>query len=177
MAQLVAEHLVEQERPVRALYVSPLLRARQSAAPIAAAFDLPLINEPRIIEPWNHFEGLKNHGPDAAFTRPQNWWRMWNPLLPSWGEPYTKIRRRMRAAVDDAWEETVDGDIVMVLHQAPIWNTHLWVSGKPLAHNPASRRCALSSITSFTRDADGRWSETGYAEPAADIDTIDLGAV
>ena len=65
----------------------------------------------------------------------------------------------------------------MVMHQAPIWITHLHLAGKRLWHDPRKRRCALSSITSFERSAAGVFSEVGYADPAADIDRIDTGAV
>lgn len=176
MAKVASDALVARKRDVAALYASPLLRARQSAQPIAEAFGLDILNEPRIIEPTNHFEGEKNHGPDSAFKNPCHWWRFWNPLLPSWGEPYRRIQRRVRAAMDDAWEIHDDGDIVMVCHQAPIWNAVLSAAGKPLAHNPAKRRCGLSSITSFEKVGDS-WREVGYESPAETSDAKDVGAV
>lgn len=178
MAELAAQELRRRERPIAELYASPLLRAQQSATPIAQAFDLEVQNEPRIIEPTNFFEGKQNRGSNSAFKKPQNWWLFWNPFLPSWGEPYARIRRRVEAAMDEAWNAHDDGDIVMVSHQAPIWNAHLAVAGKMLAHNPAKRRCDLSSITSFVREH-GNWTEVGYTSPAAELIEIskDVGAV
>ena len=80
--------------------------------------------------------------------------------------------------MDEAWETTQGGDIVMVSHQAVIWAAHLDVAGKSLVHNPAHRRCALSSITSFEQRG-GRWFEVDYRTPAVDLldDAIDVGAV
>ncbi|PII68726.1 histidine phosphatase family protein, partial [Serratia sp. OLDL1] len=55
---------------------------------------------------------------------------------------------------------------------------HLDIAGRSLAHNPAKRRCALSSITTFERRGE-RWFEVDYREPAADLveDSVDVGAV
>lgn len=178
MAEAAATELEGAGRPVSGLIVSPLERARQSAEPIASAFSLEPRIDPRIIEPTNSFEGLPKGGPDSAFAKPRYWHRLVNPFRPSWGEPYRSIAARMRAAMDDAWEAPGDDDIVMVLHQAPIWIVHLDIAGKPLFHNPATRRCELSSITSFEKHG-GRWFETGYRTPAAALmaAATDIGAV
>lgn len=187
MAKLAADEIARSDRPVSMLYASPLLRARQSAAPIAEALNLEVVNEPRIIEPTNSFEGSAMRGPNSALKNPKNWLKLWNPLLPSWGEPNARIYRRVLAALDDAWEaaelasereEREVGDIIMVAHQAPIWIARLGIVGKWLAHNPDKRRCELSSITSFTK-RNGEWREVGYRTPAAALldDAKDVGAV
>lgn len=179
MAEVAAAALAEQERPVVRLIASPLERAQQSARPIAAATGLDIDTEHRVIEPTNWFEGKVNHGKSAAFRNPKNWHMFWNPFRPSWGEPYKSVAARMRSAMDEAWETTDAGDIVMVSHQSPIWMAHLDIAGKPLFHDPRSRRCDLSSITSFERQDDGRWVEVDYRNPAAPLlkNAIDVGAV
>lgn len=178
MAEAAALELAGSDRQVVTLMASPLERARESAQPIASALGLDIVVEDRIIEPTNSFEGMVNAGADAAFKKPRYWHRYWNPLRPSWGEPYRQIAGRMRHAIDDAWKATRNGDIVMVSHQNPIWVTHLDVAGKPLFHNPASRRCELSSITTFERRGE-RWYEVDYRTPAAGLldDAVDVGAV
>ena len=50
------------------------------------------------------------------------------------------------------------------------------VAGLPLQHDPRTRRCALSSVTSFARVGDV-WREVSYAEPAATGGAVDVGAV
>ena len=77
-----------------------------------------------------------------------------------------------------AWDADREGDIVMVSHQAVVWAAHRDVNGEPLFHNPAKRRCELSSITSFERRG-GRWFEVGYRTPAAALmqGSTDVGAV
>ncbi|UOQ56628.1 histidine phosphatase family protein [Leucobacter allii] len=178
MAEAAALELAGSDRIVARLIASPLERAQQSARPIASALNLEIATDERIIEPTNAFEGLKNTGAEAAFRQPRHWFRLWNPLRPSWGEPYRQIAARMREAMDDAWDSARDGDIVMVSHQAPIWMAHLDIAGRPLAHNPAKRRCELSSITSFERRGE-RWFEVEYRTPAAGLvdDAVDVGAV
>lgn len=178
MAAEAAATLSEAGRPIARLVASPLERAQQSAAPIAEAFGLEIETDPRLIEPTNVFEGLPTHGPRSEFTKLRRWRHYVNPFRPSWGEPYRSIAARMRAAMDAAWQSPGEGDVVLVLHQAPIWIAHLDVANKPLFHNPATRRCELSSITSFTKP-DGEFFEVGYRTPAADLmgRATDVGAV
>lgn len=181
MAQLAVDHLATgpAARSVVRLAASPLERAQQSAEPWAAAFGLETRTEHRIIEPTNDFEG-KTFEASGALRHPSSWPLLRNPFRPSWGEPYRAIAQRVVAAMEDAWDELDesedDGDIVMVSHQSPIWMAHLELAGKRLWHDPRTRRCQLSSITSFAR-VDGRFTEIDYAEPAAEVDAIDAGAV
>ena len=204
MAQAAADDLVARARPVTALRVSPLQRTRESAAPVSTAFGLEPIIDERIIEPTNRFEGTKMR---LAVRKPAYWPYLVNPLRPSWGEPYTRIERRMLAAVAEAFESVDSGDVVLVSHQLPIWVTHLSVAGERYPHDPRKRRCALSSITTFelapAEDAameapsdpaapgqprpahpgrtpeSRRFVEVGYVEPAASllVGATDVGAV
>jgi broad specificity phosphatase PhoE len=190
MARAAAEHVRGLGRPVALLRCSPLERTQESAAPFAELFGLTPAIEERIIEPTNVFEGRRM---SRALRNPVNWWHLRNPSMPSWGEPYRSIADRMLAAMDDAWDAVGDastgsatrrdgslslskgrGDVVLVSHQAPIWIAHLAVAGIRLQHDPRTRRCVLSSVTSFERVGDV-WREVAYAEPAAS--GIDLGAV
>ena len=172
MAQAAADALAG--TPVTRLLASPLLRAQQSAAPIAAAFGLPVESDDRVIEYDNVFEGRVTGG-SALLRNPGEWRFFVNPLRPSWGEPYRAVADRMLAAVADAFDRTADGDAVIVTHQLPIWIVHRHVTGRPLAHDPRRRRCALSSITTFVR-RDGTVVETAYADPAVGVPAADVGA-
>lgn len=171
MAQAAADHIAGLGRTVSGLRCSPLERTQESAEPFTAAFGLTPRLDERLIEPSNVFEGTRMR---RALMNPWNWRHLRRPSVPSWGEPYLSVAARMRAAMDEAWDTAADGDLVFVSHQAPIWITHLALAGLPLRHDPRSRRCALSSITSFERVGDV-WREVGYAQPAAA--GIDLGAV
>lgn len=175
MAEAAADALVASGRPVTGLVCSPLQRTRESARPIGLAFALQPSVDDRLIEPRNHFEGsVLEH----QMRKPQNWPYLVNPWRPSWGEPYSRIYKRMLAAVNAAFERTADGDAVLVSHQLPIWTLHLGVAGDKLPHDPRRRRCALSSITSFERRGD-TLVEVGYRDPGAGLAATarDVGAV
>ena len=171
MARSAAEYVQGLDRPVTTLRCSPLQRTQESAEPFSEIFGLTPALDERVIEPANVFEGTNMR---RSLRDPRNWWHLRNPSVPSWGEPYTSIAERMEQAMNSAWNETERGDAVIVSHQAPIWIAHLHVAGLRLRHDPRTRRCALSSVTSFERVGDV-WREVGYAEPAAA--GIDLGAV
>jgi broad specificity phosphatase PhoE len=173
MARAAAEHVRGLERPVSALLCSPLQRTQESSEPFAELFDVEPRLEERVIEPTNVFAGMRM---SRALRKPWKWHHLRRPSVPSWGEPYAHVVDRMRSALDEAWHATPGGDVVIVSHQAPIWLTHLSVAGLPLPHDPRTRRCALSSVTSFERVGDV-WREVSYAEPAAVDDAVDVGAV
>ncbi|WP_104190715.1 histidine phosphatase family protein [Cryobacterium sp. Y82] len=178
MAEAAAEELVERGRAVVRVIASPLQRAQESAAPIAAAFALTIDTDERIIEPTNAFEGKRMRGQGGALRDPCNWPALINPLKPSWGEPFRSISARMLAAIDDAWNSVDEGDVVLVSHQLPIWMVHRALAHEQLAHDPRKRRCDLSSITTLCWHGD-HFAETGYASPALALldPSNDVGAV
>ncbi len=178
MAAAAAEELVERGRAVVRVVASPLQRAQESAAPIAAAFALSIDTDERIIEPTNAFEGKRMRGPDGALRDLRNWPALINPIKPSWGEPFRSISARMLAAIDDAWNSVDEGDVVLVSHQLPIWMVHRALAYERLAHDPRKRRCDLSSITTLCWHGD-HFAETAYVSPALALldPSNDVGAV
>jgi broad specificity phosphatase PhoE len=111
-------------RDVMVLRSSPLERALETAAPVAAQFGLDVQIDERLIEPWNHFEGTTFGVGDGALRRPANW-------------------RHLRGH-----------EAVLVSHQLPIWVARRQAENRPLWHHPGRRRCALASVTSFTYHGD-----------------------
>ena len=87
MAQAVADYLVAEGIEVGRVVASPLERAQQTAAPIAAAFDLEIATDERVIEAGNAYEGQPLQSGARDFAHPRNWWLLRNPWKPSWGEP------------------------------------------------------------------------------------------
>lgn len=175
MAASAAAELKNQKRKVSAIYVSPLLRTRESAEPVEAAFGLLATADDRLIEPWNKFEGRKL-GFMHILLRPHLYYLLRNPNLPTWGEPFKEIADRMFAVIEDAYKNTPDGDAVLVSHQLPIEMVHRSLEGMKLPHNPRKRRTKLSSITTLERRGNG-WVEVGFADPGADSLSVDRGAV
>ena len=152
-------------RDVTLLLSSPLERALETAAPVAAQFGLQVRVDERLIEPWNHFEGERFDIGIPALRRPANWPRMANPFRPSWGEPYTSIAARMHAVMADAVAEARGHETVLVSHQLAIWVARRSAEERRLWHHPARRECALGSVTSFTY-RDDTIVGISYAEPA-----------
>ena len=177
MAEAAAKELASTGANYTKLISSPLLRTLQSARPISEALNLSVSTENQIIEPTNLFEG-KKVGLETVLANPSFLLKLYNPLQPSWGEPYKQIVSRMTEALRRAWDQTPTGEVVMVSHQLPIWSLHLAASGKPLWHDPRSRRCDLSSITSF-EFVNNKLVEVDYRDPAKSLRTkaVDSGAV
>lgn len=161
-AKVTAEFLAD--RDVAAVIASPLERARQTAAPIAAAHGLDVKTDPRLIESRNLFEGTRVEPGPGLLRHPGTWKYMRNPFTPSWGEPYAEIAARMLAAVAE-WRDAHPGrEVVLVSHQLPVWTTRRALEGRHLWHRPDRRQCALASVTSAIYRGD-RLLRVDYAEP------------
>ncbi|MGY1784241.1 histidine phosphatase family protein [Geodermatophilus sp. SYSU D00698] len=167
MARRAAEWLVG--RGVTHLVSSPLERARQTAAPVAETLGLPVAVDERLIEAGNAFEGMPVAGGQGLVRRPRDWWKLRNPVRPSWGEPYVEIAARMLLAVEAARDAARGAAAVCVSHQLPIWTLRLHLEGKRYVHDPRRRQCGLASVTSVTYEAD-RVAGITYAEPAGATD-------
>jgi broad specificity phosphatase PhoE len=136
------------ERPVAAVFASPLERAQETAQPVAERLGLEIVSDERLIESGNVLEG-KTITLTRLALNPLNWRYLWNPFTPSWGEPYQQVVGRMRAIIERARDAAAGREAVCVSHQMPIWISRLAAEHKRLWHNPKSRQCALGSVTSF----------------------------
>jgi broad specificity phosphatase PhoE len=163
MASAAADYFAG--RPVAALFCSPLERAQETARPVAERLGLDIVTDDRLIESWNHFEGMKFGVGDGSLRRPAHWRYLINPFRPSWGEPYRVVTARMFAMMETARLAATGQEAVCVSHQLPIWVTRRMAESKRLWHNPASRECALGSVTSFTYSGD-RLTAVYYTVPA-----------
>lgn len=169
MAERVAEHLAGHD--VALVVASPLERALETAAPIAAAHRLPVERDDRLLEASNHFQGSTVGHHPATLLHPARWRHLVDPFTPSWGEPYRVIGLRMLAAVDTARRTARGHEAVLVGHQLPVWTLRRLVEGRRLWHDPRSRECALASVTTLTyRDDD--LVEVAYHQPAAALAAV-----
>ena len=166
MATRVAEVICE--RDITGVYASPLERAQETAQPIADALGLDLQTDERVIESSNKFEGQTFGAGQGVLKHPRAWKHLWNPLRPSWGEPYKQVVARMLDAVHDVRDAHLGHEAVVVSHQLPIWITRLHLEGKPFLHDPRKRHCTLCSLTSLTFE-DERLTTLTYSEPAGDL--------
>lgn len=156
-------------RDITHLVSSPLERAQETAAPIAATLGLPVHTDERLIEASNLFEGNRVSVGDGVLSHPQYWPKLWNPFRPSWGEPYLEIAQRMLPAAYAARDAALGHEAVCVSHQLPIWILRRYVERTRLWHDPRKRQCGLASLTSITFEGN-RVVSVDYTEPAGPTD-------
>ena len=166
MAERAAHVLAH--RDIAAVISSPLERAQQTATPIANALNLEIQSDPNLIEAENVFEGKRVSVGDGVLRNPKTWRHLYNPIRPSWGEPYKRVANRMQQAVEDARFAVRGREAVLVSHQLPIWICRLAHEGRRFVHDPRRRQCSLASLTSLTFDGD-KLSAVLYTEPSADL--------
>jgi len=172
-AKTVAEALSGND--VAAVIASPLLRAQQTAEPIAAAHGAEIHTDDGLIEAANAFEGRVFGVGDGALRHPSQWRLLRDPFTPSWGEPYLRIAHRMLGAVHAARVLAPGREIVCVSHQLPIWTLRRYLLGRYLWHDPRRRQCALASLTSVEFTG-ARITGLRYAEPAGPTGATVTGA-
>lgn len=170
--QLMAERLGQwfATTELAQLRCSPLERARETMAPIAAQRpELEVRLDDRLIEAENHLAGQVFGKHNKAIFDPRNWRYFVNPVKPSWGEAYEQIAARMLAVINEVADEIGPGaQAVLVSHQLPIWIARRAAEGRRLPHDPRKRQCTLASVTTF-RFTGGELSGVTYAEPARDL--------
>lgn len=172
-AERVAAHLAGAD--VAVVLASPLERAEQTAAVVAASHGREVGIEPRLIESANAFEGNLVSVGNGALRHPENWPLLRNPFRPSWGEPYLEIAHRMLGAAHRARAMAPGREAVCVSHQLPVWTLRRFLAGQRLWHNPTSRQCSLGSVTSLVFD-DESLVDLAYAEPGGASDPSVTGA-
>lgn len=166
MAVLAADAL--RDRDIVEVWSSPLDRAQETAAPLVEHLGLTPVIDERIIEADNIFEGQRVSVGDGVLRQPKTWRHLWNPLRPSWGEPYVDVAARMRSAVTQARLNARGHEAVLVSHQLPVWISRLDAEDRSFVHNPRNRQCNLASLTSLTFE-DDRLVSIIYTEPASKL--------
>ena len=172
-AVTVAHTLADHD--IALVVASPLQRAQETAAPIAAQHNLIVRTDDNLIEAGNTFEGLRVSVGDGALRKPRHWWKLRDPFTPSWGEPYLQIAHRMLAAVNKARVEAAGHEAVVVSHQLPVWTLRRFLEGKRLWHDPRQRQCSLASLTSLVYQGD-TLIDIVYSEPSGGSDPRVTGA-
>lgn len=168
MARRVAEFFQANQADLVYLGASPLERAQETAQPTAEAFNLEIHTDVRLIEADNQFEGLKVVGGQSQLKSLRHWWKLRNPLIPSWGEPYTQQVSRMLSAADDARKAAEGHEAMLVSHQLPVWMARCGAEGRRLVHDPRNRECTLASVTTLVYSGTAI-VDVRYAEPCADL--------
>ena len=121
--------------PVRAVYTSPLIRARQTAQAIAAAFRLEPVLEPGLLEldvgdfDGITFEQLRKDHPQFL----ERWSQDPGPLVMPGGESLQELQLRAWGAVQTLSERHSQETVVAVTHNFAILAIICRALGVPLA--------------------------------------------
>jgi broad specificity phosphatase PhoE len=139
--------------PLAAVYASPLVRAQETARPIARARGLNVDVCQDIIETQSHLQG--QHADRRMFLKPRNLRYFLNPFRPTWGEPYRSVAARMVRAVETMRLAHPGGEVVAVSHMTPIQICRLAVEGRPLRPWLGKVPCRRGSVTTLEFGDDG----------------------
>ena len=156
MADRLARHFADV--PLTHLRTSPLERAQETMAPIAATRpNLAVQVDWRLIEADSAMQGQPKGPLSLSLARPANWKLFIPPSRQRWGEGFAPMASRMLSAIADAaYEAGPGGQAVVVSHQAPIWAARRLAERKFLFNIPLTRQCALASVTTFAVSTDGQ---------------------
>lgn len=121
-------------RPVSAVWSSPLQRALETAAPIAAEHRLQVRVHPGLTEwlladeweglSWNELTTARPGELEAYLTAPGD--------LPFSAESLAQLALRVGGAVAELEQRCPVGEMVVVGHQDPSQAARLWLTGRPL---------------------------------------------
>ncbi|MCX6465328.1 MAG: histidine phosphatase family protein [Pseudonocardiales bacterium] len=116
-------------RPAR-IVSSPLVRARQTAAVLAAAPPVHTAGV-EIDERWVEMDygDLDGCPPSALGDRSWQDWRADPGFVPAGGESLAAVGRRVREACADLADDAARGDVVVVSHVSPIKAAVTWALG------------------------------------------------
>lgn len=165
-AAAIAAYLAAE--PIEVIAVSPLERAVESAAPLAARLGLPLLIDDRLTE-WRllnrwagvvwedlavrfpgEVEAYLTHAADLAFSP----------------ESLDAVATRLAAVVDDLGRAHPHGVAAVVSHQDPIQALRLALTGRPLADLPIDKPRHGAVLT---LEAGEPWTETSRWHPPAPV--------
>ncbi len=156
-AQVLGDHFAGHD--IKGVYSSPLVRAVQSAEPIAERHGLAVKIDEDLIESETKLQGMP--GDMRLFRNPLNLRHFVNPFRPSWGESYAALRTRLSRAIELMRKEHAGGEVVVVSHMTPVLVARLMLEGNPKPPWRAGLPCRRASVTTIEFDGD-RYVSTRY---------------
>lgn len=148
---------------VGAIWASPLERAQETAAAIAAHHDVEVATDERITESDSTLEGV-SRTVWRLLRNPVRWWRFRNPMKPSWGESFSTVGLRMVAAITDAVAEADGREVVIVSHQTPVLVARLALARRRVPPWLGRVPCETGSVTTLVLE-EGRVLSASYFRP------------
>ncbi len=154
-------------RVVNTVIASPLQRARDTAATIAAGLGLTVRSDRRLLEwelgerwagtPWGELQARFPGELTAYLEHPHD--------LDFTPEPLHALAARVVAVLTAATRVAGHDDVVLVSHQDPIQAARLFLTGRPLAILQTEKPGHSSIVTLEFDDNTSQWRETAYWEP------------
>ncbi|NOZ05625.1 MAG: histidine phosphatase family protein [Chloroflexi bacterium] len=119
-AQRLARRL--RDEPIQAIYSSDLVRARQTAQPIADRTGAPLYIRPQLREiDIGKWAGLTMEEIAAHYAEELEAWRQGDPhVRRGGGESYLEAQQRIVACIEDIVADHLNGQIAVVSHGGTI---------------------------------------------------------
>ncbi len=152
------------DRDVGAIWTSPMERAQETAAAIAAHHPgVEVVTDIRLTESATTIEGVGRNIGDLL-RAPRHWWSFRNPLGPSWGERFSEIKARMLEAIQEAVDGAGGRELVVVSHQTPILVARLGLARRRVPPWLAFTPCGTGSVTTLVIE-DGRVLSASYFAP------------
>jgi 2,3-bisphosphoglycerate-dependent phosphoglycerate mutase len=152
----------------RALFVTPLARTQQTAAPLADELQLPTLVDPDLREVYlGDWEGLFGRHPDQGpVIRRMLELGRWD-VIPN-AEPMEQLSQRVRNALERVADAGAPGGtVVAIVHGGIVAEACRQVTGsRPFAFLHAEN----GSLTRLVRLADGRWELHGFNDVAHLVD-------
>lgn len=145
-AEAAAERLASED--IGAVWASPLERAQETAAAIAARHNLEIATDERLLESGNTLQGISRNVVGVLLD-PKRWWSLRNPMRPSWGESFADIRIRMLDAIDEALGQAGGRGVVIVSHQTPVLVARLALAGRRVPPWLGRLPCETGSVTTM----------------------------
>jgi probable phosphoglycerate mutase len=137
--------------PVAALYTSPLLRARQTAAILGLAFGLDPVADPRLMEiDVGSWTGLTMAEIDERWPVELERWRKHVTHGWSGGESYEALAGRVTVALVEIAARHDRGHVVVVGHGGTIRVALAWAARVPVAEHrrrvPPLQNCSVHRL-------------------------------
>lgn len=149
-----------------AVYSSPLRRALQTAEAIAQPCNLEVVTDANLIETETRLQGKP--ADYRVLLNPFNLRHFRNPLLPSWGEPYSSVSGRMLESIEKIRTEHVGRDVVAVSHMLPILVARLRVERNRRPPWSTGVACRKASVTTLVFEEE-QYVATSYVEVASAV--------
>ncbi len=117
-----AARLLRAIEPLQAVYASPALRTRMTAAPVAEAFGLEVRTDERLRERrFGVWEGLYFHEIEARYPEQYAAWKRDKAgYTPEGGETMRQVLERVRAALAEIRGRHPGATVLVVSHVGPI---------------------------------------------------------